>query len=240
MNIGAVAPAEADIDWAKVNDSLKQRPAADCFKTRDELVRRLKKQGAQLLRQFFGPEPDLGYLVQRSVGSDTFYSGPRKLDHRLINDSHDRMDDKIKVTPQDIAQQKQAMKKAGPAPAATGSGGGKKGGRRAGGAQASTAPAAPRTACGQPGGPDRQGARPGPGWRRTWGSTPSMPASWCRLGCWSRGRSCGSTWPTRAAWVGISGSRCGRGRPAPNGGDMGQRRGMPGAGDAPSSGVPCP
>ena len=41
----------------------------------------------------------------------------------LINDSHDRMDDKIKVTPQDIAQQKQAMKKAGgeaaaPTPAA--------------------------------------------------------------------------------------------------------------------------
>jgi hypothetical protein len=31
----------------------------------------------------------------------------------LINDSHDRMDDKIKVTPQDIAQQKQAMKKGG-------------------------------------------------------------------------------------------------------------------------------
>jgi hypothetical protein len=41
----------------------------------------------------------------------------------LINDSHDRMDDKIKVTPQDIAQQKQALKKAGgeaaaPTPAA--------------------------------------------------------------------------------------------------------------------------
>ena len=67
----------------------------------------------------------------------------------LINDSHDRMDDKIKVTPQDIAQQKQAMKKAGesPAPSAAGNGGGKKGARRAGGAQASTAPATPpRTA----------------------------------------------------------------------------------------------
>ena len=31
----------------------------------------------------------------------------------LLNDSHDRMDDKIKVTPQDVAQQKQAMKKSG-------------------------------------------------------------------------------------------------------------------------------
>jgi len=67
----------------------------------------------------------------------------------LINDSHDRMDDKIKVTPQDVAQQKQAMKKAGesPAPSAAGNGGGKRGGRRAAGAQATTAPAAlPRTA----------------------------------------------------------------------------------------------
>ncbi len=61
----------------------------------------------------------------------------------LINDSHDRMDDKIKVTPQDIAQQKQAMKKAGTAPAATRKVGGKKGGRQAAGAQASPAPAAP-------------------------------------------------------------------------------------------------
>ncbi len=31
----------------------------------------------------------------------------------FIDDSHDRMDDKIKVTPQDVAQQKQALKKAG-------------------------------------------------------------------------------------------------------------------------------
>ncbi len=60
----------------------------------------------------------------------------------LINDSHDRMDDKIKVTPQDIAQQKQAMKKAGesPAPSAAGNGGGKKGARRAGGARGERPP----------------------------------------------------------------------------------------------------
>ena len=56
----------------------------------------------------------------------------------LINDSHDRMDDKIKVTPQDVAQQKQALKKAGgeaaapaaapaPAPAAAGTSKGKGG-----------------------------------------------------------------------------------------------------------------
>lgn len=31
----------------------------------------------------------------------------------LLNDSHDRMDDKIEVTPQDVAQQKQQMKKPG-------------------------------------------------------------------------------------------------------------------------------
>src|ERR1700733_11023986 len=38
----------------------------------------------------------------------------------MLNDSHDRMDDKIKVTANDIAQQKQAMKTAGVAmPAAT-------------------------------------------------------------------------------------------------------------------------
>ena len=65
----------------------------------------------------------------------------------LINDSHDRMDDKIKVTPQDIAQQKQAMKKAGELPkAGTGTGGKKgrgNGGRRAAGQQAATAPAVP-------------------------------------------------------------------------------------------------
>ena len=67
----------------------------------------------------------------------------------LINDSHDRMDDKIKVTPQDIAQQKQAMKKAGesPAPSAAGNGGGKKGARRAGGHSGEHRPTTPpRTA----------------------------------------------------------------------------------------------
>ncbi len=41
----------------------------------------------------------------------------------LLNDSHDRMDDKIKVTAQDVAAQKQAMKKPGATatPAATAS-----------------------------------------------------------------------------------------------------------------------
>src|SRR5947209_17143549 len=49
----------------------------------------------------------------------------------LINDSQDRLDDKIKVTPQEVAMQKQAMKKVrGDAtPSAAGKGGGKKGGR---------------------------------------------------------------------------------------------------------------
>jgi hypothetical protein len=36
----------------------------------------------------------------------------------MLNDSYDRMDDKIKVTANDIAQQKQAMKTAGLLPAA--------------------------------------------------------------------------------------------------------------------------
>jgi hypothetical protein len=36
----------------------------------------------------------------------------------LVNDSNDRMDDKIKVTANDVAAQKQAMKKGSPTPAA--------------------------------------------------------------------------------------------------------------------------
>ena len=73
----------------------------------------------------------------------------------LINDSHDRMDDKIKVTPQDIAQQKQAMKKSGesggtaaapaPAPAAPAAGKNKGKGGRPKNAVTAAAPA-PRAA----------------------------------------------------------------------------------------------
>jgi hypothetical protein len=45
---------------------------------------------------------------------------PKELSE-LLNDSHDRMDDKLKFTPNDISQQKQAMKKPGAttAPAGT-------------------------------------------------------------------------------------------------------------------------
>jgi len=74
----------------------------------------------------------------------------------LINSSDARQEDKIKVKPGDIAQQKQAMKKAGdaPAPAATGESGKKKGRRgrpRRADAQASTALAAqPRPAAASP------------------------------------------------------------------------------------------
>ena len=46
-----------------------------------------------------------------------------------LMDSNDRLDDKIKVTPQDVAQQKQQMKKAGTLPT------GKKRGRPPGSAQ---------------------------------------------------------------------------------------------------------
>ena len=71
----------------------------------------------------------------------------------LINDSHDRMDDKIKVTPQDVAQQKQALKKAGgeaaaPTPAAKPAPSGQakgKGGRPRKAATAAATPA-PRAA----------------------------------------------------------------------------------------------
>ena len=49
----------------------------------------------------------------------------------LLNDSNDRMDDKIKVTANDVAAQKQAMKSAGAtAPAASAHGRGKKRGRK--------------------------------------------------------------------------------------------------------------
>ena len=57
----------------------------------------------------------------------------------ILMDSNDRMDDKIKVTPQDVAQQKQQMKKVGTLPT------GKKRGRLPGSAQpkqpATSAPA---------------------------------------------------------------------------------------------------
>jgi hypothetical protein len=61
----------------------------------------------------------------------------------LINGSDARKDDKIKVTANDVAQQRQAMKKAGTAPAAKSAG--KKRGRRKGKAKA-VAPAARVTA----------------------------------------------------------------------------------------------
>lgn len=66
----------------------------------------------------------------------------------LINGSDARKEDKIKVTAQDIAAQKQAMKKAGETvPAATGGGRGKKGGRRRAASQPATGAAAqPRPA----------------------------------------------------------------------------------------------
>ena len=65
----------------------------------------------------------------------------------LLNDSHDRMDDKLKFTPNDISQQKQAMKKPGAtvapaaAPAATKPANGrKKPGRKPGRKPAVAAP----------------------------------------------------------------------------------------------------
>ena len=65
----------------------------------------------------------------------------------MINSSDARREDKISVKPGDIAQQKQAMKKAGELPkAGTGTGGKKgrgKGDRCAAGQQAASAPAAP-------------------------------------------------------------------------------------------------
>ncbi len=65
----------------------------------------------------------------------------------MINSSDARREDRISVKPGDIAQQKQAMKKAGDLPTPAAGDGGKKGrgkgGRRAAGRQAATAPAAP-------------------------------------------------------------------------------------------------
>src|SRR5208337_3326172 len=69
----------------------------------------------------------------------------------LLNDSHDRMDDKIKVTAQDVASQRQAMKKPGaakapattaaPAPAAKPAGNGRrKPGRKPGRKPAAATP----------------------------------------------------------------------------------------------------
>ena len=79
----------------------------------------------------------------------------------LLNDSHDRMDDKIKVTAQDVAAQRQAMKKPGataapPAPAAAkpAGNGRRKPGRKPGRKPAAVAPAAaPRPPAGASGSP---------------------------------------------------------------------------------------
>jgi hypothetical protein len=65
----------------------------------------------------------------------------------LLNDSDDRMDDKIKVTPNDVSQQKQAMKKPGaqkaPAAAKKPAGNGRrKPGRKPGRKPAAAAPRA--------------------------------------------------------------------------------------------------
>jgi hypothetical protein len=69
----------------------------------------------------------------------------------LLNDSDDRMDDKIKVTPNDVSQQKQAMKKPGaqkaPAAAKKPAGNGRrKPGRKPGRKPAAATPRASATA----------------------------------------------------------------------------------------------
>ena len=97
----------------------------------------------------------------------------------LLNDSHDRMDDKLKFTPNDISQQKQAMKKPGAttapaaAPAAAASPEASRErqaeARSQAGEEASGSGSCTSTRCrgiGQPGGPDRQDVRAGPGVRR--------------------------------------------------------------------------
>src|SRR3984957_5268450 len=58
---------------------------------------------SRLIREAITKHPDMG----------------NKTLAEMLNDADERMDDKIKVTANDVAQQKQAMKKAGvPAPAA--------------------------------------------------------------------------------------------------------------------------
>ena len=68
----------------------------------------------------------------------------------MLNDSNDRMDDKIKVTANDVAAQKQAMKKGSPTPAADTPAAAaekperKKPGRKPGQTAVTAAPAPPR------------------------------------------------------------------------------------------------
>lgn len=77
----------------------------------------------------------------------------------LLNDSHDRMDDKIKVTAQDVASQRQAMKKPGaekaPAAAAAPAAKAARNGRRKPGRKPGRKPAAaaPRPAAATSGNP---------------------------------------------------------------------------------------
>jgi hypothetical protein len=71
----------------------------------------------------------------------------------LLNDSDDRMDDKIKVTPNDVSQQKQAMKKPG----------------------AQKAPAAAKKPLGN--GRRKPGRKPGPNSAAATPRTASAPAS---------------------------------------------------------------
>jgi hypothetical protein len=73
----------------------------------------------------------------------------------LLNDADERMDDKIKVTPNDVSQQKQAMKKPGaqkaPAAAKKPSGNGRrKPGRKPGRKPAAAAPRASSAAAANP------------------------------------------------------------------------------------------
>jgi hypothetical protein len=78
----------------------------------------------------------------------------------LLNDSHDRMDDKIKVTAQDVAAQRQAMKKTGaaqapaaaaaPAPAARSAGNGRRKPGRKPGRKPAAAPRQAAAASGSP------------------------------------------------------------------------------------------
>ena len=96
----------------------------------------------------------------------------------FINDSHDRMDDKIKVTPQDVAQQKQALKKAGgeaaaPTPAAKPAPSGQAKGKVDGPERRRRQPHSSTEgshSVRQPGGSDRQDARPSPTGRRRIGT----------------------------------------------------------------------
>ena len=106
----------------------------------------------------------------------------------LLNDSHDRMDDKIKVTPQDVAQQKQALKKAGgeaaaPTPAAKPAPSGQaKGQRRTAQERRRRQPQVPAPEgshpVGQPGGSDRQDVLAGSRMRRLRAAQAAGGQSW--------------------------------------------------------------